>query len=570
MADRSDWAVRLIDQVSGPGKKMKAVVGSLEKTLSGMTRGFKSSAANAFATSITGVTDAMMLAGAAAIGVGVGAVGATADMIDFAQGARQGLGAVAKHGASVEKLFSHIRGEAVELGLDVKDSTKQFTGFLRQGADPAMATNLIRMAADMKAFGAEGTQVESVLFNVNKILAQGKAQGDELAPIFEVLNAKNVFENIAKSANKTVDEIIAMKEAGKLTSEMILPALIGETTRASGGKEAGDAAKKAGDRISGILTRLKGEAQNTLIDIGDGVAPAFMATIKEIRGEISGLLGGKSFKEGAIVALETIANVVRESIPFVRQFVASFADGFSEAWPAIKGALGSLADGFGGGATWMDTVREFASLLGKISAFGAGVAAVFGGEVGASIRFVSHSIEGLNFMWNGMINGIGAAAFAIDDFFSNVAAKWRAFSFADLATSMIDGLVNGITGGVGRVIDAVVNLGQSAKDAFANILDSHSPSKVFEQFGLWSGEGYAIGLENSFDTIGPKFDSVTGSGGVPDFSGGGGGMRQTNHFEINVHVGANDNARELGKQIGESLEEALGSTFERWTLEAAG
>lgn len=572
MADRSDWAVRLIDQVTAPAKKMKGAIGALEEQFKRAGRGVRSKAADAFVEGIGKVKESMIIAGVVAAGVGAAIIGATVKTADFAQTSLLGFKAVAKHGASAEKLFAHIRGEAERLGLDVMQSSKAFQGFIAQGADPLMSTNLVRMAADMKAFGAEGQQVESVLFNVKKILAQGKAQGDELAPIFEVLNAQKVFEKIADGAGKTVDEIIAMKEAGKLTSDLILPALIATSTEMSGGKQAGDAAAKLADTtLSGIAGKLKARAQNLFIDIGREATPAFMSTLDALQAEISGVLGDKSVKEGIVTAIETVAGLVRDAIPFIRQFVASFSDGFGEAWPVIKEVLATLFDGFGSGATWMDTVRDFASTLGKIVAFGVGVAVVFGGMVAAGIELVSHSVEGLIFLWNGMIGGIGAAAFAVDNFFSNVAAKWRAFSFADLARSMIDGLVNGITGGVGRVVDAVTNLGRSAKQAFESVLKIGSPSKVFEAMGEFSGEGYAIGLENSLDTVGPKFDGMAGMS-APDLGGDamGGGRRGPLVLieNLNVYVGE-QGGYEAGRQAAHGLEDELGSIFERWSLEKA-
>ena len=58
----------------------------------------------------------------------------------------------------------------------------------------------------------------------------------------------------------------------------------------------------------------------------------------------------------------------------------------------------------------------------------------------------------------------------------------------------MDGLVNGITAGLGRVKDAITGAGGAAIDWFKQKLGIHSPSRVFAQLGGYTMQGYGQGL----------------------------------------------------------------------------
>lgn len=66
--------------------------------------------------------------------------------------------------------------------------------------------------------------------------------------------------------------------------------------------------------------------------------------------------------------------------------------------------------------------------------------------------------------------------------------------FTDFGGMLMDGLVNGITAGLGRVKDAITGAGSAAIDWFKQKLGIHSPSRVFAQLGGYTMQGYGQGL----------------------------------------------------------------------------
>ena len=82
-------------------------------------------------------------------------------------------------------------------------------------------------------------------------------------------------------------------------------------------------------------------------------------------------------------------------------------------------------------------------------------------------------------------SGIGAAV----DWLSGL-------SLGSIGSDLIDGLVNGITGSAGKIIDAITGAVGGAISAAKQLLGIASPSKVFAEIGGYTAEGYAGGIED--------------------------------------------------------------------------
>lgn len=596
--DQASFIAALIDKVSGPARKMKGQLAGLSKAfrdvnknakrdemgrfvgrsggllnkLEGSFKGAGKKLGDAVEMGVGKLKEGLLIGGlvAGAVAAGIGAL--TVKMADFAQVSRLGYQSVAKHGASAEKLFAHSRQLAQDLGLDVMNTSKTFTKFLALQFDPKMATDLIKMGSDLRAFGATGEEVERIFAQLGQVQAKGKLQGEELIVLAENgVSTQLVYEQLGKQLGKTKDEILKMQQAGKLTSEMAFPAIMQAVMKKTGASEVGQVGKKiAESTLGGLAGQLKAQVQNAFIDIGTAATPAIMGAFKPIKDELGQLFASPALREGIVVAFETVGQLLREAIPFVKEFVGSLGQGFMEAWPAMQGAIDILFDGFGGKQDWMGTVKELGKSLGQIAALGVLVATVFGGMLVAGIQMVSAAVQIAGYMWEGLIKGIGATVFAIDDFFANVAAKWRAFDFMALATSLIDGLVNGIRAGVGRVIGAVGELGTATVSSLKNVLGIASPSKEFEYLGQMSGLGFTQGLEGSLamNDNGRVLPSFSGSVGSLMGAGGGGAGEVSVYVHVENHFNGGD-SQEHARVFEQSLESRLAGVFERLAARAA-
>ncbi|MET8381593.1 phage tail tape measure protein [Streptosporangium canum] len=63
-----------------------------------------------------------------------------------------------------------------------------------------------------------------------------------------------------------------------------------------------------------------------------------------------------------------------------------------------------------------------------------------------------------------------------------------------IGMDLIQGLINGVKAKAQEVVNTVKGIAQSMIDVAKKVIDSHSPSKVFEQIGQWTVQGLVIGL----------------------------------------------------------------------------
>jgi hypothetical protein len=66
----------------------------------------------------------------------------------------------------------------------------------------------------------------------------------------------------------------------------------------------------------------------------------------------------------------------------------------------------------------------------------------------------------------------------------------------NLASAMIEGMVNGIGAGVGKIVESAKNMASQAFEAAKDFLDINSPSRKFRDLGESTGEGYIVGMDN--------------------------------------------------------------------------
>ena len=86
----------------------------------------------------------------------------------------------------------------------------------------------------------------------------------------------------------------------------------------------------------------------------------------------------------------------------------------------------------------------------------------------------------------------------VKNFMTQAVNVIKNINLVQVGRDMIQGLINGITSNVVGAIKGVVS---GAVNAAKKALGINSPSKVFTQFGKWTGEGLAIGIDSENDRV---------------------------------------------------------------------
>jgi len=110
-------------------------------------------------------------------------------------------------------------------------------------------------------------------------------------------------------------------------------------------------------------------------------------------------------------------------------------------------------------------------------------------------------------IWSGLTGAVSRGIGNVVSLFSGLGGKiLGALSGAgqwlvSVGRNIIEGLIGGVKAAAGRIADAVLGPIKSAVDGVKGFLGIHSPSRLFREIGGFTGEGMALGLEDSAPLI---------------------------------------------------------------------
>ncbi len=147
------------------------------------------------------------------------------------------------------------------------------------------------------------------------------------------------------------------------------------------------------------------------------------------------------------------------------------------------------------------------------------------------------------------IYGLVRAGMAVYEWFQGV--DWSA-----LGTSILDGIVGGLTAGADLLMESVRALATGAAGAFKDALGIASPSRVFADLGLQVSRGVAQGVDEGA----PDADrAVTGMLSTPQAQGRAAAQSSVSIAvgDIHIHAGANASPRDMAVSVRDELARVL-------------
>lgn len=299
----------------------------------------------------------------------------------------------------------------------------------------------------------------------------------------------------SSAAEAFVDSAIEAKKAGRSVAEFAVqtkaklgPGLAIELNRPTVALERLGAS--ISDLFSGADISGFGSAINMVSDAlakGSAVGDAFRAIFEALFGG----LGGGAMSAGEVVT--TILEHITIMALKVAIFVKPAARALSELWAKMTE-----------GSDRSSTLASVAAVIGVVFAgfaVAAGLCVVllvsFVGTVSAAVAMIGVAVGAVIALTVAIVGGLVAAIAAIPGMFAAAWAAVKAWATTgyEAAKDFAQGLVNGIVGGTGMVVDAIKNLASSALGAFKGMLGIASPSKVMLQMGGYTAEGFAGGMD---------------------------------------------------------------------------
>jgi hypothetical protein len=357
----------------------------------------------------------------------------------------------AEAGAAVMK---RALATADRLGTARAETVGQFLDLTTKGFQSAEVERIIGSLNDLSTIDPNAS-MEGLTKVIGKVKATGRLNQETLNELSTFgLEQSDVLSEIGKMIGKNDKEVLkALSSAGGIRGLGVEPILRAINKQVGGGTAGDKAAEKSNRNLSSLLRRVGDIPENILFDVevGDG-----LESIKVVLRSVLDF-----FKSGSKTA-EATSKVIGDAFnSLIKGITGAESDDPAELGRAVQETI----------ATVVDAIDEAKPAI-----------EAFGSILRAAFLFTSMALGGIGILISG-INGIGSSISGLPE------------SFGELGSSIIDGLVGGISGGVQRVIDAVKGVASSALSSAKSVLGIASPSKEFARVGVWSAEGMARGFD---------------------------------------------------------------------------
>lgn len=383
--------------------------------------------------------------------------------------------------------------------------------------------------AGLKAFYAEAERLGLALSN--EMIAKGDAFSDQLENIGEQVKGVKLqlgaalipaLSAVTEKISKVIDKITRWVQENP---ELV--ATIGNIAMTTGKWIAilGTAAIAIGSVAFIILQfrkafRAMSDAVTIGISIFKNIKNTFLVVDKAMKGytktqklaTVATKLFNKALKANPILTIISLIIALGAVVYSVIKNWDKIAAWFKKLWDAIVGIFKAAWEAIK--KVWSTVTGWFSNLWGGIKA-GAGKA--WEGikntinKAREGVQKAWGSVKGwFSNLWGNVKSGISNAWGGIKDWFSNLQpVEWMRGAWENVGTffenlgprfyewgkNLLQGLWNGITSMVDKIVEGMKNIGRRIANGFKSILGINSPSRLFAEYGLNITQGLVVGLD---------------------------------------------------------------------------
>lgn len=380
--------------------------------------------------------------------------------------------------------------------LIIGDAIKQMAGMSWEEIGKGMTV----LAGSLLAIGLAVTFMSGAVAGAAALLIVAASLA-VLAPVLFMFSQLS-WEEIAKGLVALAGVFLVIGVAG-LVLAGIVPALLG----------LGLAITLIGVGVlaAGAGVFLFAAALTALAIAGAAGTVALVAMVGALAGLIPTVM--KQIGLGIVAFAQAVASASPAMIAAIVAILMALLTAIDQLAPKIIDSIYKLLTAL------LDTILKYMPHLVDVGlkiviAFLNGVASKIGAVIDAATNLAIQFIEGLQRNIpkliqagiNYILSFLNAIANAIRD---NSAKMGEAG--ANIGTAIIEGMIRGLGGAVGKLVSKAVDIAKSALNAAKNALGISSPSKEFMKVGQFAAEGMAIGLDNYAHIVSASAEDVAQS-----------------------------------------------------------
>ncbi len=378
-------------------------------------------------------------------------------------------------------------------------------------------------ATAMQLAGGNAAGHAAAMLQLTQALGSGVLRGDEFNSIME--NGRGLAYYLAEGLQVPIGALREMAQEGELTGDIVVEALLSqgdEIERAWASYPVSIGA--AWSQIQNAVLIAVGEMEsvlgvgesisNMMLDVADGIYEGFDSVIDillDVQAE------WVSFKLSLQISDDAPYRILRS----IGEAIEEIGDAIAPAMPYIgqfAGALATITAGYGGYVLAAGAITQIGvavAFLGKailahpiaasIAAIGAAAYVVYDNWDGISEwwsgiwKSITDTIDAFMQKWDAFIDKIVGIKDSVGDIFGSVkdSVGDAVEDMAEGGENVVVGFWNGIMSKLGLIDEASEELAETPINTTEEVLDMHSPSKVMENLGKLTGDGFAAGILNS-------------------------------------------------------------------------
>lgn len=386
---------------------------------------------------------------------------------------------------------------------------------------------------------------------------------------------KKAMQEVAQAIND-IDDATLQNQAGvtifgtlwEENGTKITDSILGMNENLTTAKENLEGLNKANETLNSDPTR---EMQQAMLDLQLALQP-LLGFIAEIIGKIAEWISNNPTLAATITAIITALGILM-GIFLALSPVITVLSGIAAALGVSVGAIAApvlivigvitalIAIGVALYKNWDEIKAKCSEIWSSIKDYFSqtweNIKTTFSNSLSNIISSVK---EKFNNIKQSVSEKMGEVKNSISNIWDNVMDFFRNINLFDIGKNIIQGLINGIKNMAKNVVDSVKGVVDGAIEGAKNLLGIHSPSRVFMEFGEYSGEGFINGINEMKDSVAKAGQSMANASlpniKTPNFKNSFEDreiiLYTTNNSYLDNKLIANETTRQVIKNIGKS------------------
>lgn len=194
---------------------------------------------------------------------------------------------------------------------------------------------------------------------------------------------------------------------------------------------------------------------------------------------------------------------------------------------------------------------------------GSNIKKTFLNALDAIKNYVKEKVEDIKESISNKLNGIKNI---ISNVWDNIIKFLKGINLFDIGTNIIKGLINGVKSMATNVIDSVKGVVDGAMEGAKKLLGINSPSRLFKQFGIYTGQGFVNGITEMNDKVAKAGQKMANASVpnivVPDFNN----SKQNGEIKLYVTNETKLDSKIIGKETKKYVIDGVGRSTKNYTV----